>query len=213
VDWQELQARERSRYEDAVRRPGPGQLVRAGNAAYGAGLALLMLGRAEEARGWLERAGARWRESLADAGPAAWGRPVGALKAALLAGRAEQAAAFAGWTLGLGAQEAASPIGRYAATLALLVLARDGEAGPLAATLHGRDDFPPEVATALAALAAGEEAAYAAAAEAVLRSFETRTAYLEDAPVADTVLALQALAAARGIAAALPRSALLPADG
>jgi hypothetical protein len=172
-----------------------------------------MLGRGDEAGAWLQRAGARWRESFAFAEPTAWGRPVGALKAALLAGGAEQAAAYAGWALGLGAAEAVSPIGRYAATLALLVLGRDGEAAALAATLRGRDDFPPDVAAALAALAAGEEAAYAAAAEAVLRSFETRTAYLEDAPVADTVLALQALAAARGIAAALGPSPLLPAGG
>ena len=213
MDWRGLYARERSRYEDGVRRLAPGQLVRVGNAAYGAGLALLMLGRGEEAMVWLERAGARWRESVAAAGPTAWGRPVGALKAALLAGRHDQAAAFAGWTLGLRAAEADSPIGRYAATLALLVLARDGEARTLAATLQDRDDFPADVAAALVALAARDEAAYAAAAESVLRSFETRSAYLEDAPVADTVLALQALAAGRGIAAALRPSALLPAGG
>lgn len=46
----------------------------------------------------------------------------------------------------------------------------------------------------------------------VLQSFETRDAYLEDVPVADTVLVLQALARRRGLAAELRlRSTLLPA--
>ena len=43
----------------------------------------------------------------------------------------------------------------------------------------------------------------------MLESFETREAYLEDVPVADTVLVLQALAARRGMAAEL-ESSLLP---
>ena len=43
----------------------------------------------------------------------------------------------------------------------------------------------------------------------MLASFETRTEYLEDIPVADTVLVLQELAAPRGLAVEL-ESALLP---
>jgi hypothetical protein len=43
----------------------------------------------------------------------------------------------------------------------------------------------------------------------VLESFEQRNEYLEEIPVADTVLVLQALAAKRGLAAALS-SPLLP---
>ena len=46
--------------------------------------------------------------------------------------------------------------------------------------------------------------------ESVLDSFETREEYLEDIPVADTVLVLQALAARRGLAVELS-SSLLPA--
>ena len=52
--------------------------------------------------------------------------------------------------------------------------------------------------------------AYRDAAELVLRSFEEREAYLEDVPVADTVLVLEALAERRGLAAGL-ESPLLPA--
>ena len=41
-------------------------------------------------------------------------------------------------------------------------------------------------------------------------SFETRDSFLEDVPVADTVLCLHALAAARWPVAPLRESALLP---
>ncbi len=44
----------------------------------------------------------------------------------------------------------------------------------------------------------------------MLESFETRDEYLEDVPVADTVIVLQALATRRGLDAAL-ESPLLPA--
>ena len=50
---------------------------------------------------------------------------------------------------------------------------------------------------------------YVEAVESVLESFETREDYLEDVPVADTVLVLQALAARRNMAADLS-SELLP---
>jgi hypothetical protein len=52
--------------------------------------------------------------------------------------------------------------------------------------------------------------AYEAAIRALAADFETREAHLEDMPVADTVLALQALAAERWIVLAL-ESPVLPA--
>jgi hypothetical protein len=209
--WDELVAREQRRYADGMARLEPEQLVRLGNAAYGAGLALLMQGRTDEAREWLDRAAERWRESWEYATPTSWGRPIGVIKAALIAGRDEDASAFAGWTLGLGSVDAESPIGRYAATLALLVLGRWQDAAEVAATLRGRDDFPSAVAEALAGIASGDPASFGGGVEAVLDSFETRDEYLEDVPVADTVLVLAELAARRGIATALRESALLPA--
>jgi hypothetical protein len=48
------------------------------------------------------------------------------------------------------------------------------------------------------------------AVESVLESFETRDEYLEDVPVADTVMVLQTLAEPRGLAAAELSSPLLP---
>ena len=109
-----------------------------------------------------------------------------------------------------GAEAAESPIGRYAAALALLVLGRDEQARVHADAIRVRDDFPRPVGDALATIAAEDPLGYVEAVEAVLESFETRDEYLEDIPVADTVLVLQALAAKRGLAAELS-SPLLPA--
>jgi hypothetical protein len=216
-DWAEHVEREVDRFRDGeARLAEPGdpdarqkQLTRMGNAAGGAGLALLMQGERDEASGWLHRAADVYRESLADAPAGSWGRPIGAMKALLLADDWAAAEEAATWTLELGAGEAESPIGRYAATLALLVLGRDHEAIVHADAIRTRDDFPNDVGDALAFIAAQDVVGYAYAVESVLDSFETRNEYLEDIPVADTVLVLQALAARRGIAAELS-SPLLP---
>jgi hypothetical protein len=215
VDWADQAEAAVARYRDGESRVGEladadqrqRQLTRLGNAAWAAGLCLLPAGRQESAA-WLRCAAERYRESWQEAPPDSWGRPIGALKALLLAG--DDAAEAARWPLDAGAATAASPIGRYAATLALLVLDRDAEAAELAATLEGRDDFPRDVAAALAALATGDGPGYRVAVESVLRSFEMRADFLEDVAVADTVLVLQRLAEPRGVAVALPPSVRLP---
>jgi hypothetical protein len=217
-DWTAIVEREVERYREGEARLGgiedadsrQRQLTRMGNAAGGAGLALLMQGRREEARGWLARAAERYRESWAEAPPGSWGRPIGAIKARLLAGDSVGAERDARWALESGAAEAESPIGRYAACLALLVLARPREARVLADDLRTHDGFPTAVGDALATIAAEDPVGYVEAIESVLESFETRDGYLEDVPVADTVLVLQTLAARRGLAAELD-SELLPA--
>ena len=122
-----------------------------------------------------------------------WGRPIGAMKALLIAG--DDAGEAARWALDAGAAEAESPIGRYAGVLALLVLGRDEEAREVSATLG--DGFPSDVADALAALAASDAAAYSTAVASVRRSFEERDSFLEDVPVPDTALALDVLASRR----------------
>jgi tetratricopeptide (TPR) repeat protein len=186
------------------------QLTRMGNAAGGAGLALLMAGRHEDASDWFQRAAERYRESIENAPPGSWGRPIGAMKALVLADDWQGAESAARWALELGAADADSPIGRYAAALALLILGRDHDAVIHADTIRTSDSFPHDVGDALAFIAAQDLVGYVYAVESVLDSFETREEYLEDIPVADTVLVLQALAARRGIAAELS-SALLPA--
>ena len=65
------------------------------------------------------------------------------------------------------------------------------------------------VAAALQGIAGHDRDAYGEAVKQVLESFEAREAYLEDIPVADTVVVLEALAARRVLGAGL-RSPLLP---
>jgi len=166
----------------------------------------------EDAAEWLRLAAERYRESWEAGAPAdSWGRPIAAMKALMLAG--DDAKGAAQWALDAGAADSESPIGRYVATLALLVLGRDHDALHLAGTLRERDDFPHDVADALAELAAGENRVeYAVAIEQILDSFEQRTDFLEDVAVADTVLVLQTLAVPRGLAIDLPASPLLPSE-
>ena len=160
-DWEAHVEREIGRYDDGeTRLPGlteaddrQRQLTRMGNAAGGAGLALLMDGRRDEAGTWFARAAERYRESFPAAPPGSWGRPIGAVKARVLAGDWDGARADAEWALDVDSRDAESPIGRYAASLALLVLDQDDEALVQAASIQGRDDFPRDVADALAALA------------------------------------------------------------
>lgn len=218
MDWDAYATTQVRRYEDGEARLSPErdarqkQLVRMAMAAGGVGLARLMQGRSGDAAAWLTRSAERYRESFAGAPPESWGRPVGAVKARLLAGDREGAAADARWALATGAAESASPIGRYAGALAYLVLDADQDAAVTAGSLQREapDAFPGPVADALAALAARESSAYDAAIRAVLRSFEERDAYLEDAAVADTVLVLQALAKTRGLTIMLSSSLLPP---
>lgn len=218
ADWKQHARREEERYRDGERRlPTTGdpdarqrQLTRMGNAAAGTALAELMNGNTQSAREWFARAAERYRESYEDAPPASWGRPIGILKARLLAGEKAGAVADAQWTLEQDAAAAVSPIGRYAACLAFLVLGRDAEARPIADSLRTNADFPTEVGDALAMIAAQDPVGYSEAIEAVLESFERRDEYLEDLPVADTVMVLQVLAERRDMAAQLT-SSLLPA--
>src|SRR4029079_808018 len=145
VDWGALREREAARYRDGESRLGDGsderqrQLTRMGNAAWGAGLCLLMAAASESDSEnhsqaasresdsenhsqWLHRAAERWRESYADAPPGSWGRPIGAIKALVLAGDWAGAEEASQWALGEGGGEAESPIGRYAAALSCAVL-------------------------------------------------------------------------------------------
>ena len=215
ADWEERATRARERFEDgATRLPegadeGQRQLTRMGNAAWAAGLSLLMLGRRAEADDWLVRAAETYRRSWPDAPPGSWGRPIGAMKARLIAGDLDGSRTDARWALEAGASASESPIGRYAAALALLVLEDDAAAAAIVPTLAGAESIPPAVTATLGALAAGEAAGYETAISELVADFEARDEFLDDVPVADTVLALQVLAAERGVVVELT-SAVLP---
>jgi hypothetical protein len=210
MNWIPFADEKRARYEEQPGELDERALVRRGNTAYAAGLGLLMAGDGE-AGAWFARAAADWRASWDAAEPhEAWGRPIGALKAALLAGDDASVSDLAHWSLELGTATAESSIGRYAGTLALLALERWAEARHVAESLRERNDFPHDVADALAFIAAHDPIAFVEAIESVVDSFETREEYLEEAAVADTALVLHALARRRGIDLPLPKSPVLP---
>lgn len=125
MDWIAVAVEKRARHDARYGELDERGLVRRGNTAYAAALALTMASE-PAAPDWFRNAASAWRESW-DAGACvdAWGRPAGVLKARLLSG--DDAGQDARWTLALGAAEAPSPIGRYAAALALLALGRRSE--------------------------------------------------------------------------------------
>jgi hypothetical protein len=215
IDWNERARAAQARYEDgAARLPEANderqrQLTRMGNAAWAAGLSLLMHRRRSEADEWLTRAAETYRRSWDGAPPGSWGRPIGAMKSRLIAGDHEGAREDARWALAAGAADSESPIGRYAAALAQLVLGEDDAAVALVPALAGVEAIPPGVVDSLTALAASDATAYESAIRALVADFEAREEFLEDIAVADTVLALQALAGERHLSVALS-SPVLP---
>ena len=218
-DWAAHVERERARHEDGVARLSNDdtdarqkQLTRVANAALGAGFASLMAGSSAAARPWFLEAAGRYRESYDGAPPASWGRLIGMLKMRVAASDWDGARSDASWSLEQGPADAESPIGWYTAALAHLVLGQDDDALVLAGALRRAELFPSDVADALCGLAAGDSAAYADGLQRIVRSFEDRDEYLEDVPIADTALVLDALAERRGCAQR-PSSPLLPASG
>lgn len=197
MDWRERYERAAARYAAGeTRELDERQLVQLANSAWAAGLSLLMLGEqeAEASSEWLRRAAARYRESWR-AGSDAWGRPIGAMKALLIAG--DDAREAAHWALEAEAPIAESPIGRYAAALALLILGNDRMAARHSTDLQCEAGFPRDVADALVAIASRDDEACAEAVVRVRRSFDEREDFLENIPVPDTALALEALWARR----------------
>ena len=215
IDWEECATRAGERFEDGAARLSEDtderqrQLTRMGNAAWAAGLSYLMLGDRDHAREWLVRAAETYRRSWPGAPAGSWGRPIGAMKSRVIGGDFVGAEEDARWALDAGAAESESPIGRYAAALAQLILGEDDAATALAATLNGADAIPPAVIDSIRTLAKRDATAYQAAIAALVADFEARAEFLEDIAVADTVLALQALAEVRELDMPLA-SALLP---
>ena len=97
------------------------------------------------------------------------------MKSRLIAGDLVGAAEDARWALDAGAAESESPIGRYAAALAQLVLGEDDAAAALAATLTGAEAIPPAVIDSITTLATRDAPAYQAAIEALVADFEARS--------------------------------------
>jgi hypothetical protein len=140
--------------------------------------------------------------SHAETGPASWGRLLGALKMAILAGAgaeaiARQAVAETG--------DAGSPASAYARSLALVCLREEPDVGAMVAA----GGAFARTGRALRALAGSDAAGYTAALHEILADFEARDRHLSGVAVADTVLVLERLAEERGMAVR-PQSPLVP---
>lgn len=156
----------------------------------------------------LREAAAFYRASWELAPPASYGRLIGMLKAAVLAGGADDEARYA---LAALTPEADSPPAAYARAIALLILGEDDGAVAAAAQRmrEGSAAFG-RAADAIVAIAARDGAAYARAVTAIVADFATREDHLTGVPIADTAAMLERLAEPRGLAAR-PASPLLPA--
>jgi hypothetical protein len=170
---------------------------------------LLLGGHGAGASARLHDAADLYRRSWELAPPRAFGRLVGMLKAAVLAGDAGDAAAYA--------REALEPRGDSAASwyaLALVALIEGDDEGARQAAGGMRDEATGDdafsrTADAIEALADRERERYARAVGQIVANFESREEHLTGVPIADTALMLERLAAERGIAAE-PSSPLVP---
>jgi hypothetical protein len=180
---------------------------------------LLLDGDEAAAAGALREAAGRYRASWELAPPRSYGRLIGMLKAAILAGDAAGEARYAraalteeatGLTEGAEAgAAAASPPAAYALALAALVEGDDELAARAARAMGAGGEAFARAAAAIAALAAGDREAYARAAAAIVADFEARAEHLTGVPIADTALVLDRLAERRGLGG-LPASPVLP---
>lgn len=150
----------------------------------------------------LRRARDAYLASHAETGPRSWGRLLGALKMAILAGDGAEAIARQAVAE---ARDACSPASAYARALAQVTL---GEPPAVEAMLAEGDSFA-RAGRALAALASGDRLAYAAALAEIMADFEARDQHLSGVAIADTALVLERLAEPRGMAVR-PAGPLVP---
>ncbi len=166
----------------------------------------LLAGDRQGAVDELRAASDRYRASWEVAPPGAYGRLVGMLKAAVLAGEAETASRYVHSAIG---DAPDSPTAAYALAIAALVHGDDALAARASETMRGGSDAFDRTADAVAALAERDGERYRAALEAIVADFAGREEHLTGVPIADTALMLEHLARDRQLAAEL-RSPLLP---
>ncbi len=174
----------------------------------GEGQQALLSGDREAARAAFGAAAELYRQSWEAAPPSAYGRLVGMLKSAVLAGGGVPEARYA--RTALGERDPQSSTASYAQALAALILEEDEDASIWAVRMGAGTDAFGRTGEALVALAARDGGKYAAALAAIVHDFEQRTEHLTGVAVADTALMLATLAARRGMVVAI-ESTVLPA--
>lgn len=173
----------------------------------GLGHRALLAGDREQAVAKMAAAAGFYRQSWQAAPPRSFGRLVGMLKAAVIAGDAEEEARYA--RAELHDDQADSPSSWYALAIAALVEGDDELAEHAAAGMEEGSDAFVRAARAVRALARTDRDEYAAAVGAIVADFESREDHLTGVAIADTALMFERLAQRRGLAAE-PESELLP---
>ena len=140
--------------------------------------------------------------SHAETGPQSWGRLIGALKMAVLAGDGAERVAAEATTETAGAD---GPSAAYARALAAAML---GES-PDTSAMEAAGEAFARTGRALRALGSGDAVAYRAALGEIVDDFTVREQHLSGVRVADTAMVLERLAEARGMAVH-PASDLVP---
>ena len=172
--------------------------------------AALLAGDHDAARAAYVRAAGQYGESWALAPPKSYGRLVGLLKASVLAGQAEGAAALVRAELDGDEDAEGSPVASYVLAVAAAILGDDDEVAVRAARMEPRGEAFERTAAALRAIAARDADAYAAALTAIEADFAARSDHLTGVPIADTAVMLELIAGERGMAVR-PSSPLVPA--
>lgn len=177
----------------------------------GAGQRAVLAGDPEAAGAAFAAAARLYRQSWEAAPPQSYGRLVGMLKSAILAGGGDEAAYYV--RSALADEEVASPPAAYAQALAALIAGDDEAARTWAEQMRGGSDAFVRAASALEALARRDPVVYAEALEAIVRDFEQREDHLTGVAIADTALMLERLAVPRGLISAVRSPLLPPSDG
>jgi hypothetical protein len=182
-------------------------LMRDAIAAEARGHRALLDGDEASAAPALREAAALYRASWEAAPPASYGRLIGLLKAAVLAGDEGAAADYAASQI---PNDAESPPPSYARAIAALVHDDDASARADAERMRSGSPAFVRAADAITALADRDRQTYNNAIVAIVADFTARDEHLTGVPIADTALMLERLAEPRGMASS-PASPLLPA--
>jgi hypothetical protein len=171
----------------------------------------LLRGDVARSRTLFRAAAERYRGSWEAAGPRAYGRLIGFLKASVLWGEGGHAAAYVREVLGDAACD--SPPSCYALALAAVIQGDEQAALPAIEGMRASDDPAfRRTADALHALVVGDCVAYARAVEAIVADFAAREDHLTGVAFADTAVMLERLAAPREMAVR-PASTVMPVLG
>ena len=177
--------------------------------AEGEAHAALLAGDSEAARAAYLRAVEGYRASWKLAPPRSYGRLVGLLKAAVLAGAARDAATEVRGALEGDADAGGSPVASYALAVAAIVLHDTDAVTAHADVMDGGSGAFQRTARALRALADADASEYGEAIAAIEADFAAREEHLTGIEIADTAVMLELLAEERGLAAHLA-SPLVP---